>query len=211
MIRRIIANLTSIAAVIYFLVSTSYDNSLQFIVFTLPYILSNTAVFIMLMLSLFNKPKDVGKGISQFLISVIGTNLGVIVGLIGIDLFNPVRNIELSNGASFMMILTIPFYIVAVFTLGRNLTVLPEANKLKTTGVYSISRHPLYATYVFWYVLQILMCQSWISVILSAAQITLQIMRAKNEEEILSKNFPEYEEYKNRVGWYGRKLIPKGH
>jgi protein-S-isoprenylcysteine O-methyltransferase Ste14 len=42
-------------------------------------------------------------------------------------------------------------------------------------------------------------------VFISIIQIALLVLRAKYEEKILEKNFPEYKEYRATVGWIGRK------
>jgi len=202
--RRVVANLISIAMAIYFLVTRFefYDRSLSFVIFTVPYIISNTAVLIMLVLSTFNKPKEVNDSGKMFLVSVLGGNLSIIVGLLGVSIMGTNINHDISIKASILSVSLIPFYLMAVLTLGRSLTVLPEANKLKTNGVYKVTRHPLYFTYIIWYILQVFICQSWIIVLTTAGQITLQLIRAKNEEAILENNFPEYKEYKSKVGWF---------
>lgn len=202
--RRVFANLISIAMAIYFLVTRFefYDRSLSFVVFTVPYIISNTAVLIMLVLSTFNKPKEVNDSSKMFLVSVLGGNLSIIVGLLGVNVMGTNINHDISIKASILSVSMIPFYIMAVMTLGRSLTVLPEANKLKTNGVYKVSRHPLYFSYILWYILQVFICQSWVIAFTTAGQIALQLTRAKNEEAILERNFPEYKEYKAKVGWF---------
>ncbi len=42
----------------------------------------------------------------------------------------------------------VPFYVVAIVVLGKQLTVMPEARKLIARGPYAVSRHPLYVTYI---------------------------------------------------------------
>lgn len=156
----------------------------------------------MLVLSTFNRPKEVNDSSKMFLVSVLGGNLSIIVGLLGVSIMGTNINQDISIKASILSVAMIPFYFMAVMTLGRSLTVLPEANKLKTNGVYKVSRHPLYFSYILWYILQVFICQSWVIVLTTAGQIALQLIRAKNEEAILENNFPEYKEYKSKVGWF---------
>lgn len=208
--KRFVANGISITFIIAFLLKTEYKRDLTFYIFVMPYLLANIAVSVMLFLSLFNKPKGFCAGNKEFFISVLGANLGIIVNVLGVDLFNPDRNWLVSFSASCFALIAIPFYIAGIFALGRNLTVLPEANKLQTTGVYALSRHPLYVTYIYWYILQIFICQSLAAFIVSALQITLQLIRARNEEALLSRVFPEYEDYRRKVGWIGPIFRKKG-
>lgn len=202
--RKVIANFISVAIAINFLITrfNFYDGSLSFFIFVVPYIISNTTVSIILILSAFNKPKEVDDSNKMFLVSVLGTNFSIFIGLLGVNIMGASINQNISTIASILSLAIIPFYLTAAITLGRNLTVLPEANKLQTGGVYKISRHPLYFTYIVWFILQVFICQSWVIVLTSTVQIMIQLIRAKNEEAILEKNFPEYKEYKSRVGWF---------
>jgi protein-S-isoprenylcysteine O-methyltransferase Ste14 len=185
-----------------YIIISDLMQSTQYTIFMLPYLLANTAMLVMVVLSSFNKPKDVSDSNMVFLVSIMGGNLPVITHFLGINLMSAQRFMPLANVAGLASVLLMPFYLAGIFTLGRNLTVLPEANELRVTGVYKISRHPLYFCYICWYILQILICQSWIIIFLSIVQIAFQLQRAKNEEIILEKNFPEYTDYKAKTSWF---------
>jgi len=180
-----------------------------YVFFLIPYILSNTAMLTMLLLSLKNKPKEINDSNGMFFICLVVANFPLIIALFGTNLAGSHINEKVRTLASYLAIGAIPFYFFAVINLGKNLSVLPEANALKTSGIYSFSRHPLYSTYIYWYITQIFILQSWIIVVLSIIQITLQIIRAINEEKILQRNFPAYGTYKKQVWWIGKNVFSK--
>jgi protein-S-isoprenylcysteine O-methyltransferase Ste14 len=94
--------------------------------------------------------------------------------------------------------------VYVLMQLGRSFSVMAEARRLVTTGVYRIVRHPLYVAEelaVFGMVMQFL---SWWTALLLAVQITFQLRRMRNEETILSETFPEYSTYKKKTA----RLIP---
>lgn len=212
-VKRIIAHLTSIGVIIYSITLefNKYDNLEHnlFIIFILPYIISNIAVLSMLIsATFFNRPAAVNSSNKMFVVSTLATNLPIIIMLFNFDIMGNVYQ-PLADAAGLLSVMLIPFYLAAVFSLGRNLSVLPEANKLQTTGIYSISRHPLYFTYICWYILQTMIVQSAIILLCSLIQIILQVIRARSEESLLAQNFPEYPAYKARVGWFPRGWLPK--
>lgn len=176
-----------------------------FVLFVLPYVLTSLTVVVMLTLSIFNRPREVDDSWQTFLLAFAASNLVPLMSLAGVNLIGSHIDPVVEFFGRVAMLLTVPAYAVALFTLGKNLTVLPEAHALKTTGIYSLSRHPLYAIYVLWYLLQVFIVQSIAIVPISLAQIALQVMRARAEEKVLSRAFPEYEEYRKSVGWYGRR------
>jgi protein-S-isoprenylcysteine O-methyltransferase Ste14 len=135
--------------------------------------------------------------------SFIGCNLTLTVGHF-IELRSSNPNMLVASVGMLLSIALIPFYVAAIISLGKNLTVLPEANELNTRGIYSISRHPLYSCNIYWFFTNILIYQSKVIMFTSIVQAIFQIIRAKNEEKILEKNFPEYDDYKKKVWWIGR-------
>lgn len=171
----------------------------------LPYLLSNLASVSMFALSLFSRPIRTDERWSMFAVAIVASNLFVVLHFSGIKLVSPNANVWVSFGAQLAILALVPFYVFAVITLGKQLTVMPEARELITRGPYAISRHPLYVTYVIWYALQIPATQSWVVAGLSAVMTVLLVVRARSEEALLSSTFPEYADYRERVGWVGHR------
>lgn len=94
--------------------------------------------------------------------------------------------------------------ILAVSDLGRSLSVMPEARKLVTSGLYRRIRHPLYlaseiATIGFY-----LQFRSWQTAPILVVHFYFQIRRMDWEEGILARTFAEYAEYRRRTS----RLLP---
>jgi protein-S-isoprenylcysteine O-methyltransferase Ste14 len=100
--------------------------------------------------------------------------------------------------ASVLGVLTLSF-------LGRSFSVMPEARRLVTSGPYSIVRHPLYLFELLGVVGILLQVRSLTGVLLLALIVTLQIARARWEEAVLDRAFPEFAAYRKHVPF----LIPR--
>lgn len=211
MTKKISAHIISILGILLFLyINTNqvWQNrqiNFSFIIFVLPYLLSNSMLLIMLLRSSRLRPLKVDQSNVVFIVSLLASNGYIILGFLNLPLRGVYYDKELALLASLFDLLAIPFYLQAVLNLGKNLTILPEANKLKTTGIYSFTRHPLYITYIYWDIMQVFILQSWLIGGLSILDIGMQVFRAKREEIILQREFPEYNEYRRKVGWIGRK------
>jgi protein-S-isoprenylcysteine O-methyltransferase Ste14 len=99
-----------------------------------------------------------------------------------------------SAGAGFVLI-----------QLGRSFSIMAEARRLVTSGVYRVVRHPLYLAEelaVFGVVMQFL--SYWTALVL-VMQIACQLRRMRNEEAVLAETFPEYTAYRARTA----RLIPR--
>ncbi len=94
--------------------------------------------------------------------------------------------------------------ILTVMDLGRSLSVMPEARKLVTHGLYRRIRHPLYLASEIATVGFFLQFRSWQTAPILAVHFYFQIRRMDWEEGILGKAFPEYAEYQRRT-W---RLLP---
>src|SRR6266436_2032695 len=140
------------------------------------------------------RPAGKARGIEPRISALIGTFL-----ITAIVLF-PRRELSPAAGiVSTLLILTgNALAVYVLMQLGRSFSVMAEARRLVTTGVYRIVRHPLYVAeelVVFGMVMQFL---SFWTALLLAVQIASQLRRMRNEETILGAIFPEYDAYKSR-------------
>ena len=73
------------------------------------------------------------------------------------------------------------------------------------TGLYGIVRHPMYAATVLLFLMIPLILGSWYALIAFAFYPAIIIVRLKDEEELLTRELPGYEAYKQKVKY---RLIP---
>lgn len=83
--------------------------------------------------------------------------------------------------------------------LGRSFSIMASSRELKTQGVYSLVRHPLYAAEVVMMFGVVLGHGALGAYALGVVWLVLQIRRAQYEELVLRATFPEYEAYAQRV------------
>lgn len=93
------------------------------------------------------------------------------------------------------MIAAYAFVLWALLTLRRSFSVFPEARKLVRHGPYALVRHPLYAAYILTYVLIALPRVGPAALLLAALGIAAELLRARNEERVLSASFADYAAY----------------
>ena len=132
--------------------------------------------------------------------AVAGTFLGV-----GILLLPPQ---ELSSAlyltSLFLIIGGTAFAICAGLVLGRSISILPEARRLVTWGPYALVRHPLYLGEIVATAGVVLQYLSAWALLLLGVICAFQLQRMKNEEQLLSQAFSDYENYMARTA----RLVP---
>jgi protein-S-isoprenylcysteine O-methyltransferase Ste14 len=93
--------------------------------------------------------------------------------------------------------------------LGRNWSgaiVLKEHHELIDRGPYAFVRHPIYAGVLLMVLGVVTVSGTWAGVILFATMVAGLIVKARREERLLTKHFPEvYPLYRARVR---SRLIP---
>lgn len=73
------------------------------------------------------------------------------------------------------------------------------------SGMYGIVRHPMYAVTVLLFLMIPLILGSWYALIVFAVYPAIIVVRLKDEEELLTRELPGYEAYKQKVRY---RLIP---
>lgn len=88
--------------------------------------------------------------------------------------------------------------------LSRTIKVV-EGQKVVSTGLYGIVRHPMYFATILLFMAMPLVLGSLISFIVFLAYPFIIAARIKNEEEVLSRELEGYEDYKKKVKY---RMIP---
>jgi protein-S-isoprenylcysteine O-methyltransferase Ste14 len=88
--------------------------------------------------------------------------------------------------------------------LRRSLSIIPEARRLVTCGPYRLIRHPLYAAEILAAFALVLARPGLWATLTLVPFIAVQMLRARFEEGLLSRIFPEYKPYAAHT----RRLIP---
>jgi protein-S-isoprenylcysteine O-methyltransferase Ste14 len=97
--------------------------------------------------------------------------------------------------------------VVSIWWLRRAFSIEPEARRMVTTGPYRFARHPIYSGYVLQYIGLWLNYPTVVLGLVVAAWLWLTLARVRYEERVLSRAFPEYETYRQRVGAVGPRLL----
>ena len=80
-----------------------------------------------------------------------------------------------------------------------------DHQKVIDTGLYGVIRHPMYCATLFLFFSMVIVLGSPISFAILLAYIPIIALRIANEEKVLKRDLPGYEEYCKRVK---HKVIP---
>lgn len=92
----------------------------------------------------------------------------------------------------------------SLLVLGRNLSIIPQARALATSGPYRIVAHPLYFGELTMLSGLLIVSFDGAIFLLWAALVRLQLYRIHHEEALLTKTFPQYARYRATV----KRLVP---
>ena len=88
--------------------------------------------------------------------------------------------------------------------LSRSIEVM-EGQKVVSTGLYGIVRHPMYTATIAMFLAMPLVMGSWWAFLVMVPYVVAIVTRIKDEETLLTKEVEGYQEYKEKVRW---RLIP---
>ena len=80
-----------------------------------------------------------------------------------------------------------------------------EGQKVVDTGLYGVVRHPMYAVTILLFMAMPLVLGSWYALIAFAFYPAIIIVRLKDEENLLTRELPGYDVYKQKVKY---RIIP---
>jgi protein-S-isoprenylcysteine O-methyltransferase Ste14 len=80
-----------------------------------------------------------------------------------------------------------------------------EGQKVVSTGLYGIVRHPMYTATILMFLAMPLVMGSWWAFLVMVPYVIAIVTRIKDEEILLTKELEGYQEYKAKVRW---KLMP---
>ena len=93
--------------------------------------------------------------------------------------------------------ISIAMLVVARLQLGASFSVKAKAKKLVTTGLYAKIRNPIYVFGELFLVGVAMVLENWVLLLILAALVPVQIVRARKEAQVLREAFgEEYERYK---------------
>ena len=135
--------------------------------------------------------------------ALLGTTMLLFVGILGGPaLFAPPPALQVV--ASLLSVVAFSVAVYGLLSLRRNLSLMPEARRLVTSGPYRYIRHPLYAAEILAATAMVLAHPALWAVVSLAPFIGVQLTRARFEERLLSDTFNDYAAYAQRT----RRLIP---
>ena len=80
-----------------------------------------------------------------------------------------------------------------------------EGQTVVDTGLYGIVRHPMYAVTILLFLMMPMVLGSWYGLIPFAFYPAIMVIRLLDEEKLLTRELPDYAEYKKKVKY---RLIP---
>lgn len=108
---------------------------------------------------------------------------------------------QLLAGASYLGVLRV---FLANRWAGRTVETVP-GQEVVSSGPYALVRHPMYTTTLVFMLASAVALGSWWALIPAALYAPVLVARIRNEEEVLLRDLPGYQEYRQRIRY---RLLP---
>lgn len=100
---------------------------------------------------------------------------------------------------------------LALAELTTSFSITPQVRSMRTKGIYSFVRHPMYLGGIVSVAAVALARGTYLHLLILALVIMLQLIRISYEERLLKKNYPEdFKKYSDNVGMIIPKFKPTG-
>jgi protein-S-isoprenylcysteine O-methyltransferase Ste14 len=80
-----------------------------------------------------------------------------------------------------------------------------EGQTVVDTGLYGIVRHPMYMVTILLFLMMPLILGSWYALLIFAFYPAIIIVRLRDEEDLLTRELPGYQAYKQKVKY---RILP---
>ena len=149
-------------------------------------------VLIILLYFLRNPARLTNRSLVTNTIAILATFIPFVLPVLSKhELINPIIVIM----ADIIIILGMIISIYSLSVLGKSFSIIPQARRLVQRGPYRLVRHPLYLGELMSVFGIVLAGLSISKIAVYFLLISCQIYRAFQEEKLLAKAFPEYEDY----------------
>lgn len=101
--------------------------------------------------------------------------------------------------SSLILLIGMVFTMVALATLGKSFSLIPQTRKLVTTGPYRLVRHPVYVGEIVGGLGLVVWAASIPKTLVFLLLVGCEVYRALQEEKLLSEAFAEYPEYASKT------------
>ncbi len=132
-----------------------------------------------------------------------GTTMLLVVGALPVP-YRFALPVPLRVLATPLAIVAFSIALVSLAHLRRNLSIIPEARRLVLSGPYHVVRHPLYLGELLAAIAVVLGDPGVWAVVALLPYFAVQMLRARFEEALLTRTFPQYREYAKQT----RRLLP---
>lgn len=162
---------------------------------------AETLVFVLIALSYLTRraPAERARGAAETLLPLAGAVLPF-----AFLLTPPALGARGEAAIMWLLALGSGLSVAGYASLRRSFSILVEAREPVTRGVYRFVRHPVYAGQILAAAGVVAWRLAWWNVLLFAAFVAIQALRARLEERKLARVFPAYAEYARKTA----RLIP---